>query len=142
MKRIIYFIILLLIIITIFIASSKNSYNSNKTSKGLIKQIVIIYEKISNKKVNYKNIIKKYNPIVRKIAHFTIFMLLGIFIYLFLSTTNINNKLIISIIISIFFAIIDETHQIFTYGRTALITDVLIDSLGSITGIFIINKKI
>ena len=62
-----------------------------------------------------------------------------------LNSFNINNRFIISIILCILFACLDETHQIFTSGRTPLLLDILIDSIGSIVGIMIINyiiKKI
>ena len=46
----------------------------------------------------------------------------------------------IAIISCIIFAILDETHQIFTSGRTPQVLDTIIDSVGAATGIIIISK--
>ena len=58
---------------------------------------------------------------------------------LFLSTINLPKKEIIAIISCIIFAILDETHQIFSNGRTPQVLDIIIDSIGSTLGITIIN---
>lgn len=63
-------------------------------------------------------------------------------IIIVLNSFNISNKFIISIVLCLVFAILDETHQIFTSGRTPLLLDILIDSIGSIVGIVIIKKTI
>ena len=70
--------------------------------------------------------------IVRKMAHFSIYALIGIslllFIYLF------SKKLILSIM----YACYDEYRQLSVPGRSGSIKDVFIDSLGALTGITLI----
>ena len=127
-------------LITIFIFSSKNSIESNGLSKGIINKVVIVYENITNTDVDNKKIVKTLNYPVRKCAHYTIFFILGIFVYLYMSITNINNKIIISILFCLICAIFDETHQLFT-GRTSKILDVFIDTLGASTSILLLNYK-
>ena len=54
-----------------------------------------------------------------------------------------NKKVYISIIICILYAISDEIHQIFVPGRSCQIFDMIVDCLGSITGIYlfyVVNK--
>ena len=46
---------------------------------------------------------------------------------------------IMSMIICIIYASLDETHQLFVYGRTAQVLDVLIDSIGSLISMLIIK---
>ncbi len=48
-----------------------------------------------------------------------------------------------SLIIGILYAISDEIHQLFVPGRSGKVTDVIIDSLGILTGIvfFLIVEK-
>lgn len=126
--------------------SSSTGTDSNGKSKELINKGIIVYEKITNTDVNNKVIINKLNYPLRKLAHYTVFLILGIFVYLYLSSLNINNKVYISIFICLLCASFDETHQIFTGGRTPKILDVFIDTLGSITSIiflhFLQNKNI
>ena len=73
---------------------------------------------------------------VRKLAHFSIYTLLGIFLMLFFITFegNIKTKVIYVVIICILYAISDEIHQSFSDGRTPMIRDVFIDTMGGLTG--------
>ena len=138
-KKIIYLICIITCLLAIFIFSSKNSNESNNTSKTLINNCITIYENITKKDVDNKKIIKTLNYPVRKCAHYTIYLILGIFVYLYMSTTKLDNKVIISIVFCLICAIFDETHQMFT-GRTSKVLDVLIDTLGSSTSILILSK--
>ena len=139
-KRIILYIILTIVcMITIFYFSSRNTIESNGTSKGLIKYFVTIYEKVTKSNVNEELIINKLNYPVRKLAHFSIYFLLGIFVYSIFSYTKVNHKLLLSMFICIIYASLDETHQLFVYGRTAQVLDVLIDSVGSLISMLIIK---
>lgn len=144
MKKIIYLLFILLILSSIFFFSSKNSTESNGLSKKLINNTINIIENITNKDLNNKEIVNTLNYPIRKLAHFTIFLLLGISIFLFINTFNINKKILISILICVVCASLDEFHQVFSLGRSPLLLDILIDSLGSITGILtakIISQK-
>lgn len=57
-----------------------------------------------------------------------------------MSTYNMKqkSKILTSLIIGIIYASSDEIHQSFTPGRSPMITDVLIDTLGVCLGISII----
>ena len=139
MKKIIYLLLVILILSSIFFFSSKSSNESNGFSKKLINNTINIVESITHKDLNNKELVNTLNYPIRKLAHFTIFLLLGISIFLFISTFNINKKVLISILICIVCASLDETHQIFTLGRSPLLLDILIDTMGSIIGILIIK---
>lgn len=139
-KRIILYIILTIVcMITIFYFSSRNTIESNGTSKWLIKYFVTIYEKVTKSNVNEELIINKLNYPVRKLAHFSIYFLLGIIIYLLFLQTNLKRKLLISISLCIIYAFFDEVHQLFVLGRTAQALDVFIDSMGSLLGILLLK---
>ena len=77
------------------------------------------------------------NPIIRKLAHFSIYALVGVWIMSFMSTFNIRlyKKWIISMLVGALYAASDEFHQSFVPGRGPSIIDVGIDSLGVFTGI-------
>lgn len=143
MKKIKLLLVIIWLVI-IFLFSSSSGTSSNSLSKGIINKGIVVYEKITNTDVNNKLIIKKLNYPIRKLAHYSIFFILGILVYLFLLTTNIDNKVLFSIFICILCALLDETHQIYTSGRTPKILDIFIDSFGSISSISILyfkNKK-
>ena len=77
--------------------------------------------------------------IVRKSAHFLEYLILGILmINVVKNYKDINNCLFfMSLLFCIMYAISDEVHQLFIPGRSCEILDVLIDSTGSLIGIFI-----
>ncbi len=84
---------------------------------------------------------------IRKGAHFGIFFLLGFFVCRAFLTTILQNRTLTSFFSSIMFLILyavqDELHQHFTGNRTPLIHDVMIDSVGGLTGIilFLLIKR-
>ena len=133
-------ILVILWMIVIFSFSNQKANDSSKLSDGLILKTVRIIEKITNKEYSDEEILEKFVRPVRKLAHFTIYLILGVLVYLYIKEFNISNKFIISLLICILYAISDEIHQLFIVGRSGKILDVLIDSLGSLTGIFIIKK--
>ena len=133
-------ILVILWMIVIFSFSNQKANDSSKLSDGLILKTVRIIEKITNKEYSDEEILEKFVRPVRKLAHFTIYLILGVLVYLYIKEFNISNKFIVSLLICILYAISDEIHQLFIVGRSGKILDVLIDSLGSLTGIFVIKK--
>lgn len=76
---------------------------------------------------------------LRKYAHFIIYFFLGIIVKNALSVSGINGFTAFAIALGVcaLYAVTDEIHQIFVPGRRALVTDVLIDSAGSLVGIIV-----
>lgn len=140
-KLFIYILLSILCMITIFTFSSKNTTESNGTSKGLIKYSINTYEKVFDKDINDEKVISKINYPVRKLAHYIIYLLLGFFIYNIFLLTGVKHKVLISILVCIIYAITDETHQLFVSGRTGQVLDVFIDTIGSLTSILLIKFK-
>lgn len=147
MKILKYLIILWMIII--FLLSNQKAQDSKQLSNSFItKTIINIYEmkhgKITEeKKVEIK---ENYSFIVRKAAHFTIYLVLGLLVSLVLIGKNLNIKQIIiyGVLICMAYAITDEIHQIFVSGRSGEIRDIIVDTCGSTVGILlniIINRK-
>ena len=147
MKILKYLIILWMIII--FLLSNQKAQDSKQLSNSFItKTIINIYEmkhgKITEeKKVEIK---ENYSFIVRKAAHFTIYLVLGLLVSLVLIGKNLNIKQIIiyGVLICMAYSITDEIHQIFVSGRSGEIRDIIVDTCGSTVGILlniIINRK-
>ena len=75
--------------------------------------------------------------ILRKIAHFTEFMTLGMLFGWGLAM--LKKKPLWGIALSCFAAIIDETIQIFVPGRGPGLADILLDTAGATAGIFLLS---
>lgn len=145
MKKVIYTIFIVLWMILIYTLSNQPSYDSTQLSDGFIeKTIGNIYNEF-NKDVSEEELTQikiKYTHPVRKMAHFTIYMILGLLVTLLIKEYNLNSKQIIflSLLICILYSVSDEIHQLFISGRSGEIRDVLIDTSGSLSGILLINK--
>lgn len=112
----------------IFTMSSFNSIESANQSNYIVNIISNV--------LNINNI-ELLSFIIRKLAHFTEYLILGFLTINMLDKNDISKKYLISILICIIYATSDEIHQIFVPGRTCQIKDILIDSIGSITGIYL-----
>lgn len=80
--------------------------------------------------------------IIRKLAHFTEFLILGLSLSIYLF--KIKKELIHTLWIGLIVALIDETIQLFVDGRSGSMTDVFIDMAGIITGlicVWLISKS-
>lgn len=80
--------------------------------------------------------IEMLHSLIRKSAHFVIYMLLGYFVLRALAKVKRLN-ILLAITICLLYAISDEAHQLFIPGRSGEIRDVLIDSAGATIGISI-----
>ncbi len=84
------------------------------------------------------------NYIVRKGAHFCGFAILNLLGYLmFRRTFEMERRRALrwAVVTSILRAVLDETQQAFVPGRTALFTDVLIDSAGVLLMAYLIRLR-
>ena len=108
--------------------SSFDATESSNQSNFIVNIIINIF--------NINNI-ELVSLIIRKLAHFTEYLILGILTYNLIK--SYNKKTYIAIIICILYAISDEIHQYFVPGRSCQILDMTIDSIGSLTGIYILK---
>ena len=145
MKKTILKIIIILWMILIFMLSNQPAIESSRLSDGVIEKTIGNIYKITHKDTTpekIEEIKQKYSHIVRKTAHFTIYLILGLLVSTLLKEYNLKTKQIIiySILICMTYAISDEIHQIFVIGRSGELKDVLIDTCGSTVGILIIKR--
>ena len=138
-KLIIYIILSITCMGIIFYFSSRNTIESNSASKNLIRNVIDKYESITGKNINKESLVTKLNYPIRKLAHFSIYFLLGLVVYSLFLHTNMKHKLLFSILTCVVYALFDEIHQLFVLGRTGQVLDVFIDSMGSIIGMLIIK---
>lgn len=132
-KNKISLLLVILWMIFIFVMSSFDATSSSNQSNFIVDIITSI--------INIKDI-GVLSLIIRKLAHFIEYFILGILVINFI--TRYDKKIIIAILLCIIYATSDEIHQIFVPGRSCQIIDIMIDSLGSIMGIYLyklITKK-
>ena len=145
MKKIIIRMIFMLLLLTtfaiIFKFSSQIAEESDGVSNGVLRKIIDIfpYTKGLSEEIKIK-MVEHGNPIIRKLAHFSVYALIGVWIMAFMSTFDMRlyKKWIISMLVGIVYAASDEFHQSFVPGRGPSIVDVGIDSLGVLTGILVV----
>ena len=139
-KRILFITMLLATLYLIFCFSAQDGEQSGNLSLKVTNFIINLFSKVKNMDTPLKmHYIEKLHPIIRKLAHFSIYCLAGFSVMGFWCTFDIRNKykLLWSILIGVAYAASDEFHQSFIPGRGPSIRDVCIDSAGVLTGIFI-----
>lgn len=143
-KKCLFIVLAIIWLLIIFIFSNQNATKSLSISDNFTYKIINLYEKGFQKNVdNKEKVVKKLRFIVRKTAHFTVYLILGIIIYKICLLDNKKN-ILIPLLICLCFASFDEIHQHFILNRTPKVLDVFIDTIGSLTGISLIylkNKK-
>lgn len=124
-KKWIYLILLIFWCCFIFKLTSSPVATSSNTSSFI--SVVLNHFAASNK-ISLA-LVQDIDFIIRKIAHLTLFGILGVLFYL--TIQRLKYAPIISWILSTVYGLIDEIHQSFVPNRTPLLKDVFIDSLGS-----------
>ena len=138
--RLILFVLLIGTFFIIFGFSSQNAKESSgvsgKITEAVLKNIEYVQKLEKNEK---EKVYHKVESVIRKIAHFSIYAIVGILLIAICITYKVNeiNGIGISSILGVIYATSDEIHQSFIPGRSAQITDVMLDSLGVLFGIFV-----
>ena len=145
MKKIIKLTLVNLLMLLIFSFSNQKAKDSSKLSDGIIVKVanVFVNKKLSVEK--QEEILEKYTTIVRKTAHFVIYLILGILVINLFIEYDIKHLILISLLVCLLYSISDEFHQLFIDGRSGEIRDIIIDTIGSLTGIisyYILRRKI
>lgn len=142
-KRTAALCMMLLVMALIFAFSSRAAEDSAGQSKiitGLICRLIFFrYEKMTAAQRSF--VVTELDFFIRKLAHFSIYFLLGICSYavFLLGETNIRKKWTAAMSVCIVYAILDEIHQYFIPGRAMRALDVCIDSLGALTGMIVLR---
>ncbi|SMC23251.1 VanZ like family protein [Clostridium acidisoli DSM 12555] len=143
MKKIIILLVCLVWFGFIFYNSTKPGDVSNAKSYSLLNKIRTEYRQLDGEeKKQYNELPKsareeKLNLIIRKNAHAFEYCVLAVIVSLILFQFGLKGKgaVIYIMFICLFYAVLDEFHQIYVPGRTSSVRDVLIDFVGSLIGI-------
>ena len=138
--RIVAFTLAAVCMILIFCFSAQNSAKSDSTSSPIVKTVCRIVvsdiEKMPPEK--QQSLIDNATFFVRKAAHFSIYFMLGTFMFCGMVTfTRLKLSLrgFIALAVCVVYAAGDELHQYFVPGRSCELRDVCIDSLGALLAI-------
>lgn len=132
-SKIIYLALLIIWMGIIFIMSNQPAQVSDNQSGLVIRLLAYIGINVSDAFGGLANFI------VRKVAHFTEYMILAYLVFNVLEFHCESNKRVImfSILFVFIYASSDEIHQYFVPGRECAFRDVVIDTLGGITSTLI-----
>ena len=140
-KRIVFGLLALSMMVVIFLFSSQTGEESGELSNGITEVIVEVVSKTFDLDIKENpESMETFHLVIRKIAHFTVYFVLGLFISLFLC--SFEGRLIvqsgISLGIAAVYAISDEIHQSFVGGRAMAVWDMIIDTSGALLAVLIV----
>lgn len=123
----------------IFLFSAKNAAESQSMSDGVLNSLLTKtisgYSEMDSE--SQSAMIDTYSFAIRKAAHFSEYLLLGILTCLAFGRYSIRKygKFFCPFFLCVLYAVSDEIHQYFVLGRACRAFDVMIDSSGALVGI-------
>ncbi|AAK81014.1 VanZ family protein [Clostridium acetobutylicum] len=145
MKKIFLILLCILCFSFIFYNSSQNANVSNDRSYRITNDLRNFYRKLKGE--NQRSYTKlptnprdeKINIFIRKNAHAFEYFLLACVVTIIIFSLGLKGRYAVVYIwfICLFYAVLDEFHQLYVPGRTSLVSDVLVDFLGANIGMWI-----
>ena len=137
--RKIIFILIIVLLGVIFFFSSRQGNVSNQDSYEVG---VTVVEKFLSISGNYseeeiQQFVLKNNYTIRKIAHMVEYFILAVLVSLVYGSPKKEGfkRVLVPVLITLTFAVVDEVHQLYVPGRDCKVSDVLIDGIGIILGV-------
>ena len=130
MKRKYLWLIVALYVFFIWSNSLQNGEVSGSLSEQVTRLIVSLLENVG---ITVKDFGLAHH-VVRKLAHFSEFMLLGILVSFANRTQPLFSTDRKALVLFMLVPLLDEGIQLFVPGRAGVMTDVLIDTSGYLTG--------
>lgn len=120
----------------IFVFSAQVGERSSKASRVIVDLIIRLVEDIPTGALNAPEGVYAFvNKLVRKVAHFAEFALLGFCLRLLAASYGIKRPTRLCWLAGTLYAVTDEVHQLFVPERACMWQDVLLDSAGVLAGI-------
>ena len=132
MKKIIKTLLFVSWLILIYLLSAETGDQSGSLSDGILLSIAKLL-KISDTKA----FVDTFGFFIRKLAHFSEYFILYILTYECFKEYNCPKLIVVSVLFCVLYASLDEFHQLFVDGRCGQLSDVMIDSSGSIVSCFL-----
>lgn len=139
-KKLLFIILTFLWLGIIFSFSLQSGEESSGMSMGVLKNLLELFseELAESYELMPREQMELIHNILRKCAHFSEYLVLGMLTSIALFQINVRPKVPIAISFCVLSAAADETLQRFVSGRAGRFTDVLIDSAGALAGIGIV----
>lgn len=134
-------ILLMIMFSTIFNFSAQDGEESGSLSREITENVTKNVKSIQRmEKSKKEKTLDKIEHFIRKLAHFSLYTVVGILMMSLMSTYNLiqMKRLEISLGVGVIYAISDEFHQMFIPDRSSSIIDVFIDSCGVFVGILVV----
>lgn len=132
-------ILVLLWMVLIFCLSAQEARESAALSGATVRRVVeVVYPNYHDLPRQHQDtIVEGLQHFARKTAHTLLYMGLGILCFTALSRYRLKAARLCAgaFLIAAGYACTDEFHQLFVSGRSAQVSDVLIDSAGALAGI-------
>ncbi|MDU2490229.1 MAG: VanZ family protein [Clostridium celatum] len=135
--------------------TSQTGESSNNTSVFITEGIINKTQSVINNNVNNNvnnsdslaiirndsDFIIKLNKYIRKFAHGFEFLVLALIVFSTLKSFNIKSRecIIYTLFIVLLYAVIDEYRQLYIAGRNSSVRDIVIDFIGGIVGVIILQ---
>lgn len=127
----------------IFWFSHQTAPQSSKLSKEVTVKVIQTISEIGKIPVSMQNqLIQSKHHLMRKLAHMTIYGVLGLLVYIAFWGIYHRGKwlsVVGTLGVCLIYAISDEWHQYFVSGRSAQVSDVMIDVLGAFIGVILVR---
>ena len=138
LKAVLRFIPMVIMMVIIFFFSTMQGDESSETSGVFLKALTELVEGISKKALDTETL-GALHIIIRKLAHFTEYAMLGVAIMyaIWYKWNSHRFPYLLPELIAMAYATTDEIHQYFVPGRYGTWSDVLIDSCGAAFGILL-----
>lgn len=134
-------ILLLATFVRIFCFSNQNGTKSSGVSRKVTEIVTSNIKKVQNMSKNERELFLEHTEkIIRKLAHFSIYTVVGLLMMSLMNTYKLkqSKRIWISLIVGVLYASSDEIHQYFVPGRSARVFGVMIASAGVCLGICIV----
>ena len=136
-RRLVFLISLLLtaaVLVVIFGFSAQPASESDGVSRALAK---LLLAKLPWLKAKFT--VSQLNRLLRKLAHFTLYFILGCGLTGLLRFSRNGAVLLLAVPLGALCAALDEWHQAFVPGRGPGLRDVVLDTCGVITAVGLIS---
>lgn len=139
--RYVFWVAAVLIMVFIFLNSAQTADQSTITSQSFTEKLLsaVVPSFSDLDEVERQTVVADLQFVVRKSAHFSVYLALGICCFLAMNTYRIKSKskAFTAVLICLLYAISDEIHQLFVAGRAGRVTDVMIDLAGAAVGVLL-----
>lgn len=140
LKSVLSWLTVLLCMLTIYLLSAQPAKISDGNSMGAVTHAVDTTVKLTKAKIiesEKLKLVDRINSVAREYMHGVMFLVLGILVQnaVTISAPREIKMIAISLTVCLIYSITDEIHQLFVPGRAFQLSDLVMDTIGSMIGI-------